>query len=116
MASEIPRAALGHLDRLFVEGAVSGLPDDKLLDRFLATRDGAAFEALMARHGPLVLRVCRAVLRSPSDAEDVFQATFLILVKKARATTRQRCARPARRLCLDRQAGRVPADRLVVRR
>ena len=67
-----------------VEGTVSGLPDDQLLDRFLATRDGAAFEALMARHGPMVLKVCRAVLRNPSDAEDAFQATFLVLVKKAR--------------------------------
>src|SRR3954454_5643123 len=84
MAFKTLVAALGYLDRLFVEGTVSGLPDDQLLDRFLATRDGTAFEALMARHGPMVLRVCRAVLRNPSDAEDAFQATFLVLVKKAR--------------------------------
>ena len=84
MTSDTPGAARGYLNRLFVEGTVSGLPDDQLLDRFLATRDGAAFEALMARHGPMVLRVCRAVLRNPSDAEDAFQATFLVLVKKAR--------------------------------
>ena len=75
---------LGYLGRLFIEGTVSGLPDDQLLDRFLATRDGVAFEVLMARHGPMVLKVCRAVLRNPSDAEDAFQATFLVLVKKAR--------------------------------
>ncbi len=85
MAIKTLGAALGYLNRLFVEGTVTGLSDDQLLDRFLATRDGAAFEALMARHGPMVLRVCRAVLRSPSDAEDAFQATFLVLVKKARA-------------------------------
>ena len=84
MAIKTLGADLGYLNRLFVEGTVSGLPDDQLLDRFLATRDGAAFEALMARHGPMVLRVCRAVLRNPSDAEDAFQATFLVLVKKAR--------------------------------
>ena len=84
MAIETPGTALGYLNRLFVEGTVSGFPDDQLLDRFLATRDGAAFEALMARHGPMVLRVCGAVLRNPSDAEDAFQATFLVLVKKAR--------------------------------
>src|SRR5262249_16352262 len=78
-----------YLNRLFVEGTLSGLPDDQLLDRFLALRDGAAFEALLARHGPMVLSVCRAVLRNPSDAEDAFQATFLILVKKA-ATLRGR--------------------------
>jgi len=83
MASETPGAALGYLDRLFVEGTASGLPDDQLLERFLARRDGVAFEALMARHGPMVLRVCRAVLRNRSDAEDAFQAAFLILVKKA---------------------------------
>src|SRR3954463_16786078 len=85
MALETPGAALGYVYRLFVEGTVSGLPDDQLLDRFLATRDGAAFEALMARHGPMVLRVCRAVVRNPSDAEDAFQATFLVLVRRARA-------------------------------
>jgi RNA polymerase sigma factor (sigma-70 family) len=84
MAIETMGATLRHLNRLFSEGTVSGLPDDQLLDRFLATRDGAAFEVLMARHGPMVLRVCRAVLRQPSDAEDAFQATFLVLVKKAR--------------------------------
>ena len=84
MALETPGTALGDLNRLYVEGTVSGFPDDQLLDRFLARCDGAAFEALMARHGPMVLRVCGAVLRNPSDAEDAFQATFLVLVKKAR--------------------------------
>ena len=84
MAIETMGAALCHINRLFSEGTVSGLHDDQLLDRFLATRDGAAFEALMARHGPIVLRICRGVLRNPSDAEDAFQATFLVLVKKAR--------------------------------
>jgi RNA polymerase sigma factor (sigma-70 family) len=84
MAIKSLGAAVGDLNRLFVEGTVSGLADDQLLDRFLATRDGAAFEALMARHGPMVLRVCRAVVRNPSDAEDAFQATFLVMVKKAR--------------------------------
>ncbi len=84
MAIKTLGAALGCLNRLFVEGTLSGLSDDRLLDRFLATRDSAAFEALMTRHGPMVLGVCRAVLRNPSDAEDAFQATFLVLVKKAR--------------------------------
>ena len=84
MAIKTLGAALRHIDQLFIEGTASGLPDDQLLDRFLATRDGAAFEALMARHGPMVLRVCRGVLRNPSDADDAFQATFLVLVKKAR--------------------------------
>ncbi len=86
MAIETMGAALRQINRLFAEGTVSGLPDDQLLDRFLATRDGAAFEVLVARHGPMVLSVCRAVLRNPSDAEDAFQATFLVLVKKARTS------------------------------
>ena len=46
--------------------------------------DAAAFEALVARHGPMVLSVCRGILKDPNDAEDAFQATFLILVKKSR--------------------------------
>jgi RNA polymerase sigma factor (sigma-70 family) len=59
------------------------LSDAQLLERFARWRDEAAFEALVRRHGPLVLGVCQRILRNLQDAEDAFQATFLILVNKA---------------------------------
>jgi DNA-directed RNA polymerase specialized sigma24 family protein len=59
------------------------LTDVQLLEQFVARRDAAAFEVLVWRHGPRVLAVCRHVLRHAHDAEDAFQATFLVLVKKA---------------------------------
>jgi RNA polymerase sigma factor (sigma-70 family) len=83
MAIETLGAALRQINRLFAEGAVTGLSDAQLLERFVGRRDATSFEALVARHGPMVLSVCRGILRDPNDAEDAFQATFLILVKKA---------------------------------
>ena len=70
------------LARLFGQGSVAS-DDRTLLDRFLSKRDHAAFEVLVARHGPMVQGVCRRLLASPDDADDAFQATFLVLVRKA---------------------------------
>jgi RNA polymerase sigma factor (sigma-70 family) len=70
---------------LYTAGTVAGLTDAQLLERFAAARDEAAFEALISRHGPLVLATCRGLLRDPNDAEDAFQATFLILARRAAA-------------------------------
>ena len=57
--------------------------DGALLERFLAEGDDSAFEALVVRHGPMVLGVCQRILISPHDADDAFQATFLVLARKA---------------------------------
>jgi RNA polymerase sigma factor (sigma-70 family) len=77
-----------QLRTVFNLGTVGDLTDGQLLERF-ATRGGEAaelaFAALVERHGPMVLRVCRHAAGDPHDAEDSFQATFLILVKQARS-------------------------------
>ena len=57
--------------------------DGQLLERFIAERDENAFSTLVQRHGPLVLTVCRRVLPNVQDVQDAFQATFLVLVRKA---------------------------------
>ena len=79
---------LRHLNTLFSVGMIGELTDAQLLERFTSHRDETAelaFAALVERHGPMVLRVCRAVLRDAHDADDAFQATFLILVRRARS-------------------------------
>ena len=86
MASNLSGADLRTIRALFTAGTVGGLTDGQLLERFTA-RDGdgaeLAFASLVERHGPMVLRVCRTVLRDAHEAEDAFQATFLILALKA---------------------------------
>jgi len=78
--------ALRQTQTLFESGTIAGLTDRELLDRF-ERRDGeaaeSAFAAIVARHGPLVLRTCRAVLGDEHEAHDAFQAAFLILVRKS---------------------------------
>src|SRR5690242_13726925 len=83
MASVRMGSALRQIHGLFEAGTVAGLSDGQLLERYLARRDESAFAALVMRHGPMVLGVCHAVLRGAPEAEDAFQATFLILVRKA---------------------------------
>src|SRR5919204_1742501 len=81
---------LRRLRRAALARDETGPTDGELLGRFLAGRDAAAFEALVQRHGPMVLGVCRRVLGDGPDAEDAFQATFLVLVRRAPEAARER--------------------------
>jgi RNA polymerase sigma factor (sigma-70 family) len=83
MASGASREVVRQVGRLFAGGTLTGLTDGQLLERFRTRRDEAAFEAIIARHGPMVMGVCRGVLRDSTEVEDAFQAAFLVLVKKA---------------------------------
>ena len=79
------RLASPDLERIFEGETVSALSEWQLLARYLDHRDQLAFEALLARHGPMVMGTCRRMLAGQSDAEDAFQATFLVLVRRARS-------------------------------
>jgi RNA polymerase sigma factor (sigma-70 family) len=77
----------GQLRMLLKTGCLRDLTDGQLLEQFATGRGEVtelAFASLVERHGPMVLRVCRGVLADPHAAQDAFQATFLVLVKKAR--------------------------------
>src|SRR5262249_51856569 len=76
-----------QLRTLFNVGAVRELTDGQLLERFATDRGEAAemaFAVLVERHGPMVMRVCRGVRMDPEAAQDAFQGTFLVLVRRAR--------------------------------
>ena len=119
MALERDGAVLKQFRTLFHVGMAGGLTDGQLLEQF-AARDGEvaelAFAALVERHGPMILRACRVIVRDEHDAEDAFQATFLILARRGgslwvrdslgpwlhrvacRVATRSMCAADRRRL------------------
>ncbi|MHC5538231.1 RNA polymerase sigma factor, partial [Singulisphaera rosea] len=86
MVHESGNQALRQVRTLYALGAVGGLTDTQLIERFL-DGDGDdredAFAALVQRHGAMVLRVCKRMLPNSADAEDAFQAVFLVLARKA---------------------------------
>jgi RNA polymerase sigma factor (sigma-70 family) len=95
---------LRRLRQTLASETPAGPDDSALLERFVRLRDEAAFEVLFWRHGPMVLGVCRRLLSS-TDAEDAFQATFLVLVRKAASISRRESVgswlyRVAYRICL----------------
>jgi RNA polymerase sigma factor (sigma-70 family) len=83
--SPLTAGLVPHLRRAALASADGGLTDGQLLGEFLRARDEAAFAALVRRHGPMVLGVCRRVVGDAHAAEDAFQATFLVLARRAQA-------------------------------
>jgi RNA polymerase sigma factor (sigma-70 family) len=135
MATLQPHPLVRYVRALAAPSGTAGLSDAELLERFAAEGDEAAFAALVSRHGPLVLGACRRVLRHWHDAEDAFQATFLVLARRAgsvrlralspwlhevatRTALKARAQAARRRTCerrLPRSPSEVPAEDVVWR-
>src|SRR5438094_10147652 len=90
MAGEWMSALLHDLQNILDTKTGQPLSDSEALQRFAAQQDESAFAALMQRHGPLVFNVCRNFLRHEQDAEDAFQATFLVLARQAGSIRNER--------------------------
>src|SRR3954452_23694524 len=83
MATGQMSEVLDHLRKTVLLRDEASLTDEQLLDGFISCTDGAALDVLVRRHGPMVWGVCRRLLANHHDAEDAFQATFLVLVRRA---------------------------------
>ena len=107
MDNRTGEAVARDLDALFQLGVVAGLSDEQLLERFAAPQEPesrAAFDAIVRRHGTMVMGVCRRLLGNHHDAEDAFQATFIVLAVRAGAVRKGRSLGPwlhgvAARIC-----------------
>src|SRR5262245_2723476 len=80
---------LEHLRKLIRLPCSEEEADGQLLERYAVRQEEAAFATLMRRHGPMVWGVCRRVLRNLHDAEDAFQATFMVLIRRAGSLDRR---------------------------
>lgn len=89
MADAQLRRVVRQLRKLAGSPDCDSLTDPHLLERFILMADDSAFERLVERHGPMVLKVCRHVLGHEQDAEDAFQVTFLVLARKARSVRKR---------------------------
>ena len=82
---------LRYIRKIAAPKHIGQIPDGDLLHRFVTVHDEEAFAALVKRHSAMVMGVCRRVLNDDHTAEDVFQATFLVLVRKARSIAKPEC-------------------------
>jgi RNA polymerase sigma factor (sigma-70 family) len=125
MAAKVGNKALREIETLFAVGAIGRLSDGQLIERFLSgTRDEAetAFAALVDRHGAMVMGVCGRLLADSNDADDAFQATFLVLVRRAHSIARRdllanwlyRVAYQTARVARTRAAKRHAKERQVI--
>jgi RNA polymerase sigma-70 factor (ECF subfamily) len=89
MATANLQKFLRRLTRGMLAESSAGQSDRQLVERLLAERDAAAFEAIVGRHGSMVYRVCFRILQQSQDAEDAFQATFLVLAQKLRGVRKR---------------------------
>jgi RNA polymerase sigma factor (sigma-70 family) len=111
MVNGCVNTALRQVARVFHEGTLTGASDRQILDRFVDRRDEAAFEVLVARHGPMVFNVCRQLMRDQHDVEDAFQAVFLVLVRKAASVRVEGSLGPWLYTVANRVAARARANR-----
>ncbi|HTU22681.1 MAG TPA: sigma factor [Gemmataceae bacterium] len=120
MSKREAEIVLRHIRRLTSAPPKESASDRELLERFLVRRDEAAFAALLERHGAMVLRMCQRILHDAHEAEDAFQATFLILARQAGTIRQQESLtswlyRVAYRVAVRAHAGAARREELAAR-